>query len=112
MSTIRYNKLLAQLAIDDLDVILRDKRLCWFEHVEHSRGAIKTAFDIQIDGKHGPGRPKMSWKTFTERDHREWNLNKFDPCDKDVWRSSVRSVLTKIFHVCSYPAAHAWRGAQ
>ena len=36
-------------------------------------------------------RPKMSWKTLTERDHREWNLNQIDPCDKDVWRSCVRS---------------------
>ena len=44
----------------------------------------KTACDIQIDGKRGPWRPNMSWKTMTERDRREWNLNEFDPCDKDV----------------------------
>ena len=36
-------------------------------------------------------RPKMSWKTLTERDRREWNLNKVDSCDKDVWRSIARS---------------------
>ena len=35
--------------------------------------------------------PKMSWKTLTERDHHEWNLNQVDTCDKDVWRSCVRS---------------------
>ena len=35
----------------------------------------------------------MSWKTLTERDHCEWNLNEVDPCDKDVWRSSVRSAM-------------------
>ena len=69
------------------------KYLLWFGHVEHSRGAIKTACHIQIDGKCGPGRPKMSWKTLTERDRHEWNLNKVDPCDKDVWRSSVRSAM-------------------
>ena len=40
--------------------------------------AIKTACDIQIDGKRGTGRPKTSWKTLTQR---EWNLNKVDPCD-------------------------------
>ena len=27
-----------------------------------------TAFDIQVDGKRGPGRPKMTWKQLTERD--------------------------------------------
>ena len=25
--------------------------------------------------------------------HIEWNLNEVDPCDKDVWRSSVRSAM-------------------
>ena len=59
----------------------------------NSSGAIKTACNIQIDGKGGPGRPKMSWKALTERDCREWNLNEVDPCDKDVWRSSVRSAM-------------------
>ena len=28
-----------------------------------------------------------------ERDLREWNLNEVDPCNKDVWRSSVRSAI-------------------
>ena len=35
----------------------------------------------------------MSWKTLIERACCEWNLNKVDPCDKDVWRSSVRSAM-------------------
>ena len=35
----------------------------------------------------------MTWKTLTERDRREWNLNEVDPCDRDVWRSSVRSAM-------------------
>ena len=54
--------------------------------------AIKTTCYIQIDGKHGPGRPKMSLKTLTERDL-EWNLNEVDQCDKDMWRSSVRLAM-------------------
>ena len=35
----------------------------------------------------------MTWKTLTERNPHEWNLNKVDPCDKDVWRSSARSAM-------------------
>ena len=27
---------------------------------------------MQIEGKRGPGRPKMKWRTLTERDRREW----------------------------------------
>ena len=31
-----------------------------------------------------------------DRDSRVWNLNEADPCDKDVWRSSVRSVMRAV----------------
>ena len=54
---------------------------------------IETVCHMQIEGKLGPGRPKMTWKTHKERDCREWNLNEVDPCDRDVWRSSVRSAV-------------------
>ena len=38
--------------------------------MERSNGAVKTAFHIQVEGKRGPGRPKMIWKQLTERDCR------------------------------------------
>ena len=48
--TTRSNELLVQLGIEDLDLILKERRLRWYGHVERSSGAIKTAFDIQVDG--------------------------------------------------------------
>ena len=56
-ATIRSTKLLARLDIEDLDLILKGRRLCWYGHVECSNCAVKTAFDIQVDGKCGPRRP-------------------------------------------------------
>ena len=50
--------------------------------MERSNGAVKTAFDIQVNGKHGPGRPKMTWK-----------LSAIDHHDGDIWRSGVRSAM-------------------
>ena len=55
-----------RLGIEDLDLILKERRLRWYGHVEPTSSAVKTAFDIQIDGKCGPGRPKMTWKQLTE----------------------------------------------
>ena len=71
----RSNELLVRLGIEDLDLILKERRLRWYGHVERSKGAVPTAFDIQVDGKRGPGRPKMTWKQLTERDCREWKLS-------------------------------------
>ena len=80
--------LLARLGIEDLDPILKERRLRWYEHVELSNGAVKTAFDIQVEGKHGPGRPKM-----TEKDCKEWKLSAINPHDRHTWRSCVRSAM-------------------
>ena len=89
--TTRSNELLARLGIEDLDLILKERRLRWYGHVECSNGAVKTAFDLQVDGKRRPGSPKMTWKQLIERDCRELKLPAIDPHDRHTWRSVVRS---------------------
>ena len=91
--TTTSNELLVWLGIEDLDLILKERRLRWYGYVECSNGAVKTAFDIQVDGKRGPGRPKMTWKQLTERDCREWKLSANNPQDRHTWRSGVRSAM-------------------
>ena len=59
--TVGSNELLAQLGIKNLDLILKQGRLPWYGR-ERANSAVKKACDIQVDGKHGPGRPKMTWK--------------------------------------------------
>ena len=86
--TTRSNELLVRLGIEDLDLILKERRLRWYGHVERSNGAVKTAFDIQVDG-----RPKMTWKQLTERDCREWKLSAINPHDRHTWRSGVRAAM-------------------
>ena len=92
-ATIRSTELLARLGIEDLDLILKERRLRWYGHLERSNSAVRTAFDIQIVGKRGPGRPKMTWKQLTERDCREWKLSAINPHDRDTWRFVVRSAM-------------------
>ena len=82
---------LCDLALRIRTAFWRRKR--WYGHVERSSGAVKTAFDIQVDGKRGPGRPKMTWKQLTGRDCREWKLSDIKPHDRRTWRSGVRSAM-------------------
>ena len=60
-ATIRATELLVRLGIEDLNLILKERKFRWYGHVERSNCAVKTAFDIQVDGKRGPRRPKMTW---------------------------------------------------
>ena len=91
--TPRSNELLVRLGIEDLDLILKERILRWYGHVESSNGAVKTAFHIQFEGKRGLGRPKMTWKQLTERDCREWKLSAINHHDRNMWRSGVRSTM-------------------
>ena len=93
VARVRSSELLAKLQLEDLDLILRERRLCWFGHVARSSGAIRTAYDMQIDGKPGAGRPKQTWKKLTEKDCREWKLTTVDPQERSTWRSGVRSAM-------------------
>ena len=79
VATVRSSKLPAKLQLEDLDLTLREGRLRWFVHVEHSSGAIKTACDIQIEGRRGARRPKLTWKKLIEKDCREWKLTTVNP---------------------------------
>ena len=89
--TTRSNELLERLGTEGL--ILKERRLRWYGHVKLSNGAVKIAFDIQVDGKHGPGRTKMTWKQLTERNCRGWKFSAIDPYDRHIWRSGVRSAM-------------------
>ena len=54
-ATLWSSKLLAKLELEDLELILRERRLRWSGHVERSSGAFRTACDIQIDCRRGGG---------------------------------------------------------
>ena len=88
VAMVRSSELLAKL-----DLFLRERRLCWFGHVERSSGAIRTACDIQIEGRQGAGRPKLTWKKLTEKDCREWKLTTVDTQERSTWRSGLSSAM-------------------
>ena len=52
VTTVRSSELLAKLK--ERDLISRERLLRWFGDVEHSSGAVRTACDIQIDGRRSP----------------------------------------------------------
>ena len=45
--TTRSNELLVRLGIEDLDLILKERRLRWYGHVERSNGAVWTCGTLQ-----------------------------------------------------------------
>ena len=91
VATVRSSKLLAKL--EDIDLILRERRLRWFGNVERSSGAVRTARDIQFDDRWEAGRLKLTWNKLAEKDCHEWTLTSVDPQERSTWRSGVRSAM-------------------
>ena len=86
VATVRSSELLTKLELEAIDLILRKRRLCWFGHVEHSGGAVSEqhVIDIQMEGRRGSGRPKMTCKKLTENDCCEWKLMTIDPQERST----------------------------
>ena len=61
--------------------------------MERSSGAVRTACDVQVDGRRGTGRPKVTWKRLIDKDWHEWKLMTVDPQERSTWRSGVRSAM-------------------
>ena len=55
VATVRSSKLLAKLELEDINLILRKRRLCWFGHVERSSGAIRTDVIYRLRAGGGQG---------------------------------------------------------
>ena len=66
VARVRSSELLAKL--EHLNLILRERSIPWFGHVENSSGAVRTVCDIQIDGRQRAGKPKLTWKKLTEKE--------------------------------------------
>ena len=61
--------------------------------MERSSGAVRIPCDIQIDGRQGAGRPKLTWKKLMEKDCSDLKLATVDPQERSTWRSGVRSAM-------------------
>ena len=93
VARVRSSELLAKFQLEDLDLILRERRLRWFGHVERSSGAIRTAYDMQIDGKREGREAQANMEETDREDCREWKLTTVDPQERSTWRSGVRSAM-------------------
>ena len=57
-ATIRSTQLLARLGIEDLDLILKERRLRWYGHVERSNGVVKQFLTYRLMESVGLGGPR------------------------------------------------------
>ena len=81
----------AKLAICDLVVLVRERRLRWLGHVMHSNSEINRVRSRPVPGRKGPGRPKKTWDECVKQDLKACGLSEAGTQDIVSWRSSVKN---------------------
>ena len=88
--TTKSNELLVRLGIEDLDLILKERRLRWYGHVERSNGRQPLTYRLMESmGLGGPRWHGNSW----QRGIAESRSSAINPHDRHTWRSGVRSTM-------------------
>ena len=89
--TTRSNELLVRLGIEDLDLILKERRLRWYGHVEHSKSRQPLTYRLMENmGLGGPRWHGNSW----QRGIAESGSSRPSTLIlSHTWRSGVRSAI-------------------
>ena len=93
VAKVHSRDLLEKVGLQDLDPSIERAPTPMVWYVERSNGAIKSTCDLSLEGRCGPGRPKMSWRELTERDRKQWKLLSLNPQDRKAWRSGIRLAM-------------------
>ena len=89
----RNNCLRESLGLEDMQLVLRKRRLRWFGHVERREGEwVKKCMELKVTGKVGRGRPKRTWREVIEKDMSVAGLKRQDAMDRVGRRQGVKSI--------------------
>jgi len=76
-----------RLGIDDIALVLQQKRLRWYGHVlQKDDDWVKKCMEYEVQGPRPRGRPKRTWKEVVREDCKTHKLNKEDAMDHCKWR--------------------------
>ena len=79
-----------RLGLEDINSVLKKRRLRWFGHVERRDNEwIKKSLVMEVGGKRPRGRPKKSWLELVESDMRDKGLKKQDALARNEWRAGI-----------------------
>ena len=78
------------LDIDDIALVLQQKRLRWYGHVlrKDDDDWVKKCMEYEVEGP----RPKRTWTEVVREDCEARKMNKQDAIDRCKWRKMIKDV--------------------
>lgn len=87
-------ELMERIGLKDTIVeVVRRSGLRWLGHVLRKRDdeGVKRVWNLEVEGKRGRGRPKLSWKELVMKASQKLGLGVEDAEDRRKWRAGVMS---------------------
>ena len=80
-----------RLGVANIADRIREWRMRWFGHVKRRQttNPVRTVANINIEGKRGRGRPKLTWDERIMHDLIDLNLSEDMVEDRNSWRSRI-----------------------
>ena len=93
---ISSDSLLEKLGINNIQILLRYNRLCWFGLVARNDGCINSITAPEVDGHQGRGRQRKIWGDTINDDCKNWKLTREDPANNIEWRKKLRTNMRAV----------------
>ena len=83
-----------RLGVDDIALVLQQKRLRWYGHVlrKEDDDWVKKCMEYGVEGPRPRWRPKRTWREVVREDCQARKLNKEDAMDHSKWRKLIKDV--------------------
>ena len=93
---VESNELLLRCGLTDVLEVIRVRRLRWYGHVVRrgSTEALGRVFNMEVDGRRPPGRPKKTWLNCIEQDLHKLNATKDDALDRQNWEQIIKRLTS------------------
>jgi len=81
-----------RLGIDDIILILQQKRLRWYGHVLRKENTdwVKKCMEYEVQGSRPRDRPKRTWKEVVQKYCQARNLNKENAVGRGRWKKLIK----------------------
>ena len=81
-----------RLDIDDIILVIQQKRLQWYGHVMQKEDTnwVKKDMQYEVQGARLRGRPYKTWTEIVQKDCQAHKLKREDAMDRVRWRKQIR----------------------
>ena len=95
---ISSREILERCKLEDVEVVLKKKRLSWFGHVKRRSEVdpLTRIQEVMVPGRRPRGRPKKTWHDCVRQDLTDGEIPEHLTANRDEWRAVVNRLTSSI----------------